>query len=183
MAPTRPTFPSWHGGEGSAAPCRHDRPAARAEDRSQRGRSPSAVPAVATADQDEALPRLGLPPRPLRAGPTRHSCRARALETADAAAASTLDVRAQRPNSFTSSNCVISFSTSDGTRCILKRAGATACDDSINCFKTSCSRPRPRQYTRLAGSLRYVSVTYNDTNRDRETHQCGLSRDERASRS
>ena len=59
--------------------------------------------------------------------------RARASKPLTAAAASTLDVHAQRPNSFTSSSCVISFRTSHGTRCILKRAGAT--DDSINCFK------------------------------------------------
>ena len=114
------------------------------------------------------------PPSPASRGePDQGAC---CLETADCCRRQHAGRDAQRPNSFTSSSCVISFSTSDGTRCILKRAGATACDDSINCFKPSCSRPRPRQYTRLAGSLRYVSVTYNDTNRDRETHQCGLER-------
>ena len=102
----------------SAAPCRR-RAAAAAPPRAASAGSAEVPRWRSVADQKTWLWSFRPAPLGLRvASETRACCRARLELTA-----------------FTSSNCVISFSTSDGTRCILKRAGATACDDSINCFK------------------------------------------------
>ena len=92
-----------------------------------------------------------------RTRPGPRSC-ARASKPNTAAVAKMRDAREQRPNSFTPSNWVTTFSTSGGRRCILQQSCSV---------QTSCSRPRPRQYTRIARSLRYVSVMSNDTKKRR----------------